>query len=849
MNLVRIKLTIFIICSIIPMAIASDFAGGSGTEDDPYLIENSAHLNAVPDSSDSHFRQESDIEFDPADFQSGGEFYNDGKGWEPIEDFLGTYDGNGYSISNIRIARHDENRVGLFANVYEGTLKNITIVNGEISGDESVGGLAGEINSSLVENCSFSGSVTGDDEDIGGLVGYSSNSQVIHSYTTGAVFSTGEVVGGLIGGVNNNSEVEYSGSSVQVNSDGDRIGGLIGSNSGEVFRSYSTGDVMGDGRRVGGFVGNNSGTIRQSSATGGVSGDGERIGGFVGNHTGTIEESYSTGEVSGDERVGGFVGRSSGDISSSYSRATVLGRYSVGGFAGYSASSNIQNSYSTGPVSVSSRDSGGFVGQEFTSTVEGSFWDMETSGQDSSAAGTGKTTEELTNTETFTDAGWDFDSIWGRDEKMNDGYPYLLWQRIPPSIISWPTVDTAYYGATMDDLTLSGGEADVDGEFLFYDTTDERLPLGESEHTLLFLPHDEETYLSVDTLISVQVDPAPVTVSAERLSKVYGDDDPPLTYTVEGLLDDDELTGELTRESGEDVGTYVINQGSLSVEEYYSLSFSAGIFEITPRPVNVQADTLSKIYGEDDPDLSYTADGLLGEDTLTGHLERESGEDVGEYSVLQGSLSSGENYSMTFGEGFFRIHPRELIIRADDSTIEEGGDEPEEYPVSYEGFAFDDDESVVTGLIVVRVPGDTVGTYAIVPSGAEADNYTITFENGVFTITESTDIIYEDEVAHGGASRGVYFGETPVSLWDETVDIFVVTGDAAQVSITIYDMVGNVIDRQEAPAQTREAGRFTWDLRNRRGMRVSAGSYAVIATVEYDNGTVERYRGVLGVRE
>jgi flagellar hook assembly protein FlgD len=77
----------------------------------------------------------------------------------------------------------------------------------------------------------------------------------------------------------------------------------------------------------------------------------------------------------------------------------------------------------------------------------------------------------------------------------------------------------------------------------------------------------------------------------------------------------------------------------------------------------------------------------------------------------------------------------------------------------------------------------------------------------------------------------------------------VVPGDPAQVSITIFDMAGNIIDRQEAPAQTKKAGRFTWDLKTRQGMPVCAGSYAVIATVEYDNGEVVCYKAVLGVRE
>ncbi|MGM0462928.1 MAG: FlgD immunoglobulin-like domain containing protein, partial [Fibrobacterota bacterium] len=129
-----------------------------------------------------------------------------------------------------------------------------------------------------------------------------------------------------------------------------------------------------------------------------------------------------------------------------------------------------------------------------------------------------------------------------------------------------------------------------------------------------------------------------------------------------------------------------------------------------------------------------------------------------------------------------------------------------------------------------------------------ARDYLITEYNWDF-IDGGVSVIHEEEVRPKGIFRGVFFGINPVSVQDETVDIFVVTGDPAQVSITIYDMVGNVIDRQDAVAQTREAGRFSWDLRNQQGMRVCAGSYAVIATVEYHSGSVQRYRAVLGVQE
>jgi hypothetical protein len=60
-----------------------------------------------------------------------------------------------------------------------------------------------------------------------------------------------------------------------------------------------------------------------------------------------------------------------------------------------------------------------------TTDVSDCFWDTQTSGQSTSAAGTGKTTAEMKTLSTFTDAGWDFTDIW---EMPTSDYPRLQWE-------------------------------------------------------------------------------------------------------------------------------------------------------------------------------------------------------------------------------------------------------------------------------------------------------------------------------------------------------------------------------------------------------------------------------------
>jgi hypothetical protein len=159
----------------------------------------------------------------------------------------------------------------------------------------------------------------------------------------------------------------------------------------------------------------------------------------VGILRGRISSCYSTGSVSGGESVGGFVGYNGGGmIVNCYSEDTVWGYEYVGGFVGHRGDfSVISNCYSVGSVS-GWEFIGGLIGYFSGGALTNSFWDKQTSGQASSAGGTGKTTSEMQDPNTFLDAGWDFigevnngvDDIWTLCESPD--YPRLSWECPPP---------------------------------------------------------------------------------------------------------------------------------------------------------------------------------------------------------------------------------------------------------------------------------------------------------------------------------------------------------------------------------------------------------------------------------
>jgi len=192
-----------------------------------------------------------------------------------------------------------------------------------------------------------------------------------------------------------------------------------------------------------------------------VTGDGF-VGGLVGSNSGNVSNSYSSGNVVGYSNAGGLVGDNSGTVNNSYSTGTVIGYSGVGGLVGANgASSNgiVSNSYSTGRVT-----GGGLVGVNDYGTVINSFWDTETSRQTASAGGRGKTTTEMKNATTFSGAGWNIIAVANPSTRNasyiwnivdDQTYPLLSWHlscyqgHISPTQIETETIPLGYFKLTV----------------------------------------------------------------------------------------------------------------------------------------------------------------------------------------------------------------------------------------------------------------------------------------------------------------------------------------------------------------------------------------------------------------
>jgi hypothetical protein len=184
-------------------------------------------------------------------------------------------------------------------------------------------------------------------------------------------------------------------------------------------------------------VGGNDGIVTNSYSTGSVTGMWD-VGGLMGSNSGTVTNSYSTGSVSGSSITSGLVAMNGADgiVSDSFSIGSVAGSYYIGGLVAVNFGS-VSNSYSTGKV-TGDEYVGGLVGVNWGGNVGNSFWDTKTSGQITSAGGTGKTTTEMQEIGTFTLAAWDICAVapgatnpsctWNIVYEQT--YPFLSWQYV-----------------------------------------------------------------------------------------------------------------------------------------------------------------------------------------------------------------------------------------------------------------------------------------------------------------------------------------------------------------------------------------------------------------------------------
>jgi len=305
--------------------------------------------------------------------------------------FTGIFDGNNHIISNLNCAAADGDYVGLFGYVSgtQAQVKDLTLLDPNISGRSYVGALLGKLAEGKITNCNVQGGRIIGDDDIGGLIGRIEGN--LQTEITNCFADDCNVTGGT------------------------RVGILAGSSSGTIQNCYAQGNC----------------SVLASRGIGG---------GLLGyNDQGLVTECFSLCNINGGGHIGGLIGATDyGNVANCYSLGSVDGLNMAGGLIGYNHYGPVENCYAAVDVSAGNPDiTGALVGDDVDGIFQSCFWDSDVNpdlngiGNAADPNVIGKTTAELQTESTFTNVGWDFLDIWEfRCEGMN--YPRLIWQTTNP---------------------------------------------------------------------------------------------------------------------------------------------------------------------------------------------------------------------------------------------------------------------------------------------------------------------------------------------------------------------------------------------------------------------------------
>ena len=265
------------------------------------------------------------------------------------------------------------------------------------------------------------------------------------------------------------------------------------------------------------------------------------------------------------------------------------------------------------------------------------------------------------------------------------------------------------------------------------------------------------------------ITPAPLTITADDKTRVYGEDAPTYTSTTDGLVNGDTkadlpglvLTSAAPATPG--VGEYDIT-ASGATNPNYVITYDAGTEKVTRAPLTITADDKTRVYGADRPIYTASYGGFVNGDgegdvdglEITGDAPADA--DVGDYEIHAESATSA-NYDITYVAGVEHVTPAPLTITVDDKSRVYGAKSPA-YTASYDGLVNGDTKADVTGLTLSGAPnGSGVGKYPITPSGAGSPNYDIFYAPGTETITPAPLTIRPADVA-------VASGQTPTYSWN-----------------------------------------------------------------------------------
>ena len=285
---------------------------------------------------------------------------------------------------------------------------------------------------------------------------------------------------------------------------------------------------------------------------------------------------------------------------------------------------------------------------------------------------------------------------------------------------------------------------------------------------------------------TIDLEQAPLTISADNQTKYYGAALPTLTASYTGLVNGDTsaslntlptLTTTATADSP--VSSYTITPSG-AIDPNYNISYVSGNLAVNPAPLTISADNQTKYYGAALPTLTASYTGLVNGDTsaslntlptLTTTATADS--PVSSYTITP-SGAIDPNYNISYVSGNLAVNPAPLTISADNQTKYYGAALPT-LTASYTGLVNGDTSASLNTLptLTTTATADSpVSSYTITPSGAIDPNYNISYVSGNLAVNPAPLTIQITGSENQGAAPtfavstevGLVNGDTPAVI-------------------------------------------------------------------------------------
>jgi MBG domain (YGX type)/Bacterial Ig-like domain (group 3)/Domain of unknown function (DUF4214) len=274
-------------------------------------------------------------------------------------------------------------------------------------------------------------------------------------------------------------------------------------------------------------------------------------------------------------------------------------------------------------------------------------------------------------------------------------------------------------------------------------------------------PNYSITYVSG----KLHITQATLTITADDQSMTYGGPLPTLSASYSGLVNGDTAASlttspglSTTATAASHVGGYVITVSG-AFDPDYDIIYANGTLTINRAALTIKADNQSMTYGGTLPTLTATFTGLVNADTVATFnntpnvapslsTTATATSHAGGYTITVGGAQDND-YQITFVNGTLTIKPAALIIAADNQVMTYGGTLPT-LTATFTGLVNGDTPATFNvarnaAPILNTVPATShAGQYAITVGGAQDNDYTIRYVNGILTINPAALTITAD---------------------------------------------------------------------------------------------------------